>query len=155
MYVLSEKQYSFLLQAGCDILPAPLNVARWNIIGSPVCTLCHSKTNHVASLHGDTLGIMTLFLQHNFRKDLPPCTSFMLIYIPGWQVLVLKCYTTSYYIYSKQTWSCASFQRFEFHALYFWSFLWLLMLGTTFWLQGTIKKIATVHYCLIFNRLDF
>ena len=45
-----EKQLSFLLQDGCDTLPMPLNLARWNITISPVCTLCHSTkptTNHI------------------------------------------------------------------------------------------------------------
>ena len=50
MYGLPEKQLSFLLRAGCDTLPTPLNLACWNIIVGPVCSLCQSTqptTNHV------------------------------------------------------------------------------------------------------------
>ena len=36
---LPEKQLSFLLRVGCDTLPTPMNLARWNIIVSPVCPL--------------------------------------------------------------------------------------------------------------------
>ena len=39
MYGLFEKQVSFLLRAGCDTIPTPMNLARWNIIVSPVCSL--------------------------------------------------------------------------------------------------------------------
>ena len=42
MYGLPEKQLSFLLRAGCDTLPTPLNLACWNIIVSPTCSLCPS-----------------------------------------------------------------------------------------------------------------
>ena len=47
---LPEKQLSFLLRAGCDTLPTPMNLARWNIIVSPVCSLCSSSqptTKHI------------------------------------------------------------------------------------------------------------
>ena len=47
---LPEKQLSFLLQAGCDTLPNPMNLARWNIIVSTVCSFCRSSqptTNHI------------------------------------------------------------------------------------------------------------
>jgi len=50
MYSLPEKQLSFLLRASCDTLPTPLNLARWNIIVGPICSLCQSTqpmTNHV------------------------------------------------------------------------------------------------------------
>ena len=50
MYGLPAKQLSFVLHAGCDTLPTPMNLARWNIIVSPVCSLCHSRqptTNHI------------------------------------------------------------------------------------------------------------
>ena len=50
MYGLPEKQLSFLIRAGCDTLPTPLNLARWNIIVNPACLLCRSTqptTNHV------------------------------------------------------------------------------------------------------------
>ena len=50
MYGIPEKQLSFLLCAGCDTLPIPMNLARRNIITSPVCTLCHCTqptTNHI------------------------------------------------------------------------------------------------------------
>ena len=50
MYGLPEKQLSFLICAGCDTLPTPLNLARWNIIVNPACLLCRSTqptTNHV------------------------------------------------------------------------------------------------------------
>ena len=40
LYSLPEKQLSFLLHAGCDTLPASMNLARWNIITSPT-------TNHI------------------------------------------------------------------------------------------------------------
>ena len=39
MYGLPEKQLSFFLCAVCDTLPTPMNLARWNIIVSPVCSL--------------------------------------------------------------------------------------------------------------------
>jgi len=50
MYGLPKKQLSFLLCAGCDVLPTPINLARWNIIVSPLCALCGSTQptiNHV------------------------------------------------------------------------------------------------------------
>ena len=50
MYGLPEKQLSFLLCAGCDTLPTPMNLARWNIITSPKCALCQATqptTNHI------------------------------------------------------------------------------------------------------------
>ena len=39
MYGLLEKQLSFLLCAGSDTLPTSINLAGWNIIVSPVCSL--------------------------------------------------------------------------------------------------------------------
>ena len=48
MYGLPEKQLSFLLRAGCDTLPTPINLARWNIITK--CALCQAPqptTNHI------------------------------------------------------------------------------------------------------------
>ena len=50
MYGLPEKQLSFLLRAGCDTLPTPMNLARWNIITDPRCALCQAPqptTNHI------------------------------------------------------------------------------------------------------------
>ena len=49
IYGLPEKQLSFLLRAGCDTLPTPMNPARWNIITSPKCALflaTQPTTNH-------------------------------------------------------------------------------------------------------------
>ena len=48
MYGLPEKQLS-LLRADCDILPTPMNLARWNIIIDLRCALCQAPqptTNH-------------------------------------------------------------------------------------------------------------
>ena len=50
MYGLPEKQLSSLLRAGCDTLPTPMNLARWNIITDPRCALCQAPqptTNHI------------------------------------------------------------------------------------------------------------
>ena len=50
MYGLPEKQLSFLLRAGCDTLPTPMHLARWNIITDPRCALCQAPqptTNHI------------------------------------------------------------------------------------------------------------
>jgi len=50
MIGLSEKQLSFLLRAGCDTLPTPMNLSRWNIITNPKGALCHTPqptTNHI------------------------------------------------------------------------------------------------------------
>jgi len=50
MIGLPEKQVSFLLRAGCDTLPTPMNLSRWNIITNPKCALCRtpqSTTNHI------------------------------------------------------------------------------------------------------------
>ena len=47
---LPEKQLSLLLWAECDTLPTPMNLARWNIIASSVCSLCclnQPTTNHI------------------------------------------------------------------------------------------------------------
>ena len=83
---LPEKQLSFLLQAGCDTLPTPLNLAHWNIIASlDSITLCHSTqptTNHV--LTGCSIAVdqeeytwhhdfILQVLVHNFKKDLLLC----------------------------------------------------------------------------------
>jgi len=49
MYGL-EKQLSFLLRAGCDTLPTPMNLARRNIITNPRCALCQGPqptANHI------------------------------------------------------------------------------------------------------------
>ena len=102
MYGLPEKQLSFLLRAGCDTLPTPMNLARCNIITSPVCTLCHCTqptTNHI--LTGCSIASIALdqgrytwrhdsvlqVLVRNFKKDLPPCYE---IYadLPGHQASV-------------------------------------------------------------------
>ncbi|XP_065903961.1 uncharacterized protein [Dysidea avara] len=50
MYGFPEKQLSFLLHAGCDTLPTPMNLAMRNIITSPKCDLCQAPqptTNHI------------------------------------------------------------------------------------------------------------
>ena len=50
MFGLPEKQLSFLLHAGCDTLPTPMNLARWKMITNPICALCQSTqptTDHV------------------------------------------------------------------------------------------------------------
>ena len=99
MYGLPEKQLSFLLRAGCDTLPTPMNLARWNIITSRVCTLCHCTqptTNHI--LTGCSIALdqgrytwrhdsVLQVLVRNFKKDLPPCYK---IYadLPGHQASV-------------------------------------------------------------------
>ena len=96
MYGLPEKQLSFLLCAGCDTLPTPMNLACWNIITSPVCTLCHCTqptTNHILTGCSIALGQGRYTWRHdsvlqvlvrNFKKDLPPCYK---IYadLPGYQ----------------------------------------------------------------------
>ena len=48
MYGLPEKQLSFLLRAGCDTLPTPMNLARWKMITNPVCALFQS-TQHTTN----------------------------------------------------------------------------------------------------------
>ena len=62
-----------------------MNLARWNIITSPVCTLCHCTqptTNHI--LTGCSIALdqgrytwrhdsVLQVLVRNFKKDLPPC----------------------------------------------------------------------------------
>ena len=99
MYGLPEKQLSFLLRAGCDTLPTPMNLARWNIITSPVCTLCcctQPTTNHI--LTGCSIALdqgrytwhhdsVLQVLVRNFKKGLPPCYK---IYadLPGHQASV-------------------------------------------------------------------
>ena len=99
MYGLPEKQLSFLLHAGCDTLPTPMNLARWNIITSPVCTLCHCTqptTNHILTDCSVALDQGRYTWRHdsilqalvrNFKKDLPPCYK---IYtdLPGYQASV-------------------------------------------------------------------
>ena len=50
MYGLPEKQLYFLLRAGCDTLPTPMNLVRWNIITDPRCAFCQAPqptTNHI------------------------------------------------------------------------------------------------------------
>ena len=42
MFGLPEKQPSFLQRAGCDTLPNPMNLSRWNIITNPKCALCQT-----------------------------------------------------------------------------------------------------------------
>ena len=39
---LPSGQLSFLLRAGSDTLPTPLNLARWRIQADPRCPLCNS-----------------------------------------------------------------------------------------------------------------
>ena len=98
MYGLPEKQLSFLLRAGCDTLPTPMNLARRNIITSPVCTHCHctQPTNHILTGYSVALdqgrytwhhNFVLQVLVCNFKKDLPPCYK---IYadLPGYQASV-------------------------------------------------------------------
>ena len=40
---LPSDQLSFLLRAGSDTLPTPLNLARWRIQTDPCCPLCNSQ----------------------------------------------------------------------------------------------------------------
>ena len=40
---LPSKQMSFVLRAGSDTLPTPLNLARWKIQSNPHCPLCGSR----------------------------------------------------------------------------------------------------------------
>ena len=50
LYGLPEKWLFFLLCAGCDTLPPPMNLARCNIITNPRCALCQvpqPTTNHI------------------------------------------------------------------------------------------------------------
>ena len=85
MYGLPAKQLSFLLRAGCDTLPTPMNLARWNIIVSSVCSLCHSRqptTNHILTGCSTTLdqgrytwrhdSVLQVFVQ-GLQRDLLPC----------------------------------------------------------------------------------
>jgi len=99
MYGLPEKQLSFLLRAGCDTLPTPLNLARWNIIVSPICPLCPSTqptTNHVLTGCSTALNqgrytwrhdsvLQVIFL--SFKKDLPSCYK-LYADLPGCQASV-------------------------------------------------------------------
>ena len=76
-----------------------MNLARWNIITSPVCTLCHRTqptTNHILTGCSIALDQGRYTLRHdsvlqvlvrNFKKDLPPCYK---IYadLPGHQASV-------------------------------------------------------------------
>ena len=82
---------------GCDTLPTPMNLARWNIITSPViCHCTQPTTNHI--LTGCSIALdqgrytwrhdsVLQVLVRNFKKDLPPCYK---IYadLPGHQASV-------------------------------------------------------------------
>ena len=49
---LPSGQLSFLLRAGCDCLPSPINLRRWKIITESKCALCSSPnptSNHILS----------------------------------------------------------------------------------------------------------
>ena len=49
---LPSGQLSFLLRAGCDCLPSPINLRRWKIITESKCSLCSSPnptSNHILS----------------------------------------------------------------------------------------------------------
>jgi len=85
MIGLPEKQLSFLLRAGCDTLPTPLNLSRWNIITNPKCTLCHAPqptTNHILTGCSVALeqgrytwrhdSVLKVFV-HGLQKHLPDC----------------------------------------------------------------------------------
>jgi len=101
MFGLPEKQLSFLLHAGCDTLPTPMNLARWNIIVNPVCALCRSPqptSNHVLTScpvaldQGGTPGVMTQccsYLFAIFRKFCFLVISSLLISPVILQVLAL------------------------------------------------------------------
>ena len=85
MYGLPEKQLSFLLRAGSDTLPTPMNLARWNIIINPVCVLCQSTqptSNHILTGCSVALdqgrytwrhdSVLQVFVR-NLQKVLLPC----------------------------------------------------------------------------------
>ena len=96
-----------------DTLSTPMNLARWNIIASPVCTLYHCTqptTNHI--LTGCSIALdqgrytwrhdhdsVLQVLVRNFKKDLPPCYK---IYadLPGYQTSVSPPSTISPHITS-------------------------------------------------------
>ena len=96
---LPEKQLSFLLRAGCDTLPTPMNLAQWNIIVSPVCPLCYSNqptTNHILlvalllMIREDTPGSMTQsyrFLFMAYRRMYRFAIKFILISLVTWLAL--------------------------------------------------------------------
>ena len=42
-YLLPSRQMSFVLHAGSDTLPTPLNLARWKIQSNPCCPICGSR----------------------------------------------------------------------------------------------------------------
>ena len=97
MYGLPEKQLSFLLCAGCDTLPIPMNLAHKNIITSPVCTLCHCTqptTNHILTGCSVTLDqgrytwLFCRFLFATLRMIYHHVIRFMQIYLATRQVLV-------------------------------------------------------------------
>ena len=95
MFGLPEKQLSFLLCAGCDTLPTPMNLSRWNIITKTKCVLCQTPqpiTNHiltgcsVALVQGRYTwrhdSVLQVFV-HGFQKHLP---EFLKLYadLPGY-----------------------------------------------------------------------
>ena len=103
---LPEKQLYFLF-VGCDTLPTPMNLARWNIIVSPVRSLCSSRqptTNHIltgcfAALdpgrytwHHDS--VSQVFVQ-GLQRDYCPIINFTLISLVTWLVLELSVVTNT------------------------------------------------------------
>ena len=86
MYGLPEKQLSFLLRAGCDTLPTLMNLARWNIIVSLVCSLCHSRqptSNNILA------GCSTALDQGRYTW----ChDSVLQVFVQGLQRDLLSCY---------------------------------------------------------------
>ena len=50
MFSLPAGQMSFMIRAGADCLPSPVNLCRWRIQSDPSCPLCCSRTctvNHI------------------------------------------------------------------------------------------------------------
>jgi len=91
-YSLPEKQLSFLLQAGCDTLPTPLNLAHWDIIVSPICSIYSTQV-----LTGCSTAKGGLFCRLSFtilRRIYHHVTIFMLTFL-----IPRQYYSTSYYIY--------------------------------------------------------
>ena len=86
MYGLPEKQLSFLLRAGCDTLPTLMNLARWNIIVSLVCSLCHS---HQPTSNNILTGCSTALDQGRYTW----ChDSVLQVFVQGLQRDLLSCY---------------------------------------------------------------
>jgi len=51
MFSLPAGQLSFMIWAGIDCLPTPVNLFRWEIQSDPSCPLCHTRSCTVHHIH--------------------------------------------------------------------------------------------------------